>query len=85
MDSPILVLTTVNAPYSKKLDALESPVVCSIRRRPASLRSDVVVFGEVQPELQFAFARMHGITDAQLIAAAKAFAAYSGQTYPLAA
>ena len=42
-------------------------------------------FGDVQPELQIAFAQMHGITKAQLIAAAKTFAAHSGQSYPLAA
>jgi hypothetical protein len=42
-------------------------------------------FGDVKPELQIAFAQMHGITHAQLVAAAKAFAAYSGQSYPLAA
>jgi hypothetical protein len=42
-------------------------------------------FGDVRPELQIAFAQMHGITDAQLVAAAKTFAAYSGQSYPLAA
>jgi hypothetical protein len=32
-----------------------------------------------------AFAQMHGIAKAQLVAAAKTFAAYSGQSYALAA
>jgi hypothetical protein len=41
-------------------------------------------FGDVMPELQIAFAEMHGITNAQLVAAAKTFAEFSGQTYPLA-
>jgi hypothetical protein len=39
-------------------------------------------FADVKPELQIAFAQMHGITQAQLVAAAKTFAAYSGQSYP---
>jgi hypothetical protein len=42
-------------------------------------------FGDVMPELQVAFAEMHGITHAQLVAAAKTFAEFSGQSYPLAA
>jgi len=42
-------------------------------------------FGEVRPELQLAFADLFGISRAQLVAAAKAFSAYSGQSYPLAA
>jgi hypothetical protein len=42
-------------------------------------------FGDVTPELQIAFAEMHGVTKAQLAAAAKAFAEFSGQSYPLAA
>jgi len=86
MKSPVLVLTTVNAPYSKKLDAqglvhcLLDPVAAKDACGPMSS-----FFGDVEPELQIAFAQMHGITDAQLIAAAKTFAAYSGQSYPLAA
>jgi hypothetical protein len=42
-------------------------------------------FGDAQRELQIAFAQMHGITQAQLIAAAKTSAAHSRQSYPLAA
>ncbi len=42
-------------------------------------------FGEVKPELQIGFANMFDITTPQLIAAAKAFATYSGESYPLAA
>jgi hypothetical protein len=86
MNSPILVLTTINAPYSKKLDAqglvhcLLDPVAAREACGPMSS-----FFGDVQPELQAGFARMHGITDAQLVAAAKTFAAYSGQSYPLSA
>ena len=86
MNSPILVLTTANAAYSKKLDAQE-PVHCLLD--PIAVRAACgpmsSFFGDVKPELQIAFAQMHGITDAQLVAAAKTFAAYSGQSYPLAA
>lgn len=86
MNSPTLVLATTNAPYGKKLDAqglvacLLDPVAAQEACGPMSS-----FFGDVQPELQIAFARMHGITETQLVAAAKAFAAYSGQSYPFAA
>ena len=42
-------------------------------------------FGEVSPALQIEFAKQFNVTHAQLVAAAKAFAAYSGASYPLAA
>jgi len=42
-------------------------------------------FGEVEPHLQVEFAHQFNITEAELVAAAKAFAAYSGECYPLAA
>jgi hypothetical protein len=86
MNVPALVLATVNAPYSKKLDAQElahcllDPTAAKAACGPMSS-----FFGEVTPELQIAFAQLHGITNAQLVAAAKSFAAYSGQSYPLAA
>jgi hypothetical protein len=41
-------------------------------------------FDELAPELQKEFATAFAITDDQLAAAAKTFAAYSGETYPLA-
>jgi hypothetical protein len=83
--SAALVLATVNAPYSKKLDALElahcllDPVAAKVL--PGHMSS---FFGEVKPALQVGFASMFNITHAQLSAAAKAFAAYSGESYPLA-
>jgi hypothetical protein len=86
MNGPVLVLSTINAPYSDKLDAralvhcLLDPAAAKAACGPMSS-----FFGEIKPEQQIAFAEMHGITHAQLVAAAKAFAAYSGQTYPLAA
>ncbi len=85
MKSPALVLTTVNAPYGNKLDA-QALAHCLLDPQAAKQACGPIssFFGEVQPELQIAFARMHGISEAQLVAAAKAFAAYSGQSYPLA-
>ena len=42
-------------------------------------------FGDVAPEDQKGFAALFGIPEATLIDAAKAFASYSGESYPLAA
>jgi hypothetical protein len=84
--SPALVLTTVNAPYSKQLDALElaeclkNPVAA--KAVPGHMSS---FFGEVDPALQVFFANLHNISTPQLVAAATAFAKYSGEAYPLAA
>jgi hypothetical protein len=86
MISPALVLTTVNAPYSKQLSAQEL-VHCLLDHAAAKtvLGHMSSFFGDVKPELQFAFADLFGITHAQLVAAAKAFSSYSGEPYPLAA
>ena len=86
MKSAALVLTTVNAPYSKPLDAkalafnLLHPEAA--KAAPGHMSS---FFGEVTPELQIEFAHSSNITKQQLVAAAKAFAIYSGESYPLAA
>jgi hypothetical protein len=86
MASPVLVLTTVNAPFSKKLDAFElahcllNPAAA--KAVPGHMSS---FFGEVEPALQIDFATMFNITKPQLSAAAKTFAMYSGESYPLAA
>ena len=86
MKSPALVLTTVNAPYSEQLDA-QGLVHCLLDQTAAKAMPGHMssFFGEVEPELQVDFARQFGVTDEALIAAAKAFAAYSGESYPLAA
>jgi hypothetical protein len=42
-------------------------------------------FGDVKPDLQMAFADMVNVSQEQLVASAKAFANYSGETYALAA
>ncbi len=86
MIGPILVLTTVNAPYSQQLTAQEL-VRCLLdhaaaKAVPGHMSS---FFGDVKPELQVEFAHLHDISDAQLSNAAKTFAEFSGESYPLAA
>jgi hypothetical protein len=81
-----LVLATVNAPYSNSLDASQLAYClrdqAAARAAPGHMSS---FFGEVEPELQVSFAEMFDISTPELVAAAKAFAAYSGESYPLAA
>lgn len=86
MKSPALVLSTVNAPYSQKLDA-QALAHCLLdlvaaKKTPGHVSS---FFGEVEPALQLEFAHLFNITKTQLVASAKAFAAYTGESYPLAA
>jgi hypothetical protein len=84
--SPALVLTTVNAPYSKQLTAQEL-ANCLLDQAAAQAVPGHMsaFFGEVKPALQIGFASLFGITELQLAAAAKTFATYSGESYPLAA
>ncbi len=81
-----LVLTTVNAPYSHKLDA-ETLVQCLLNEANAKALPGHMssFFGDVTPSLQKAFAEHFSIAPAQLKAAAEAFSNYSGEKYPLAA
>lgn len=83
--SPALVLATVNAPHSKKLDA-QALVYClwnpkAAEAVPGHMSS---FFGDVTPELQSQFAALFDVPHAKLVEAAKAFANYSGAVYPLA-
>ena len=84
MKSPALVLTTVNAPYSEQLDA-QTLAHCLLDPVAAKQKAGHVssFFADVEPELQIEFAQLFNISQAQLIAAAKAFAAYTGASYPL--
>jgi hypothetical protein len=86
MMAPTLVLTTVNAPYSKQLDA-QGLVNCLLDQAQAQSMPGHMssFFGDVKPALQLDFASQFNITKPQLVAAAKAFALYSGESYPLAA
>ena len=81
-----LVLAVVNAPHREQLDAraLARFLVdhSAAKTVPGHMSA---FFGEVRPELQIEFARQFDISESQLVAAAKSFAAYSGETYPLAA
>ncbi|MEJ8575025.1 hypothetical protein [Microbaculum marinum] len=83
---PAIVLSTVNAPYRTPLNGealahcLKDPSLA--RSRPGHLSS---FFGEVDASLQFEFAECYGIAASELIAAAREFANYSGESYPLAA
>lgn len=69
---PASVLTTVNAPYSKKLGA-QTLAYCLTHPRAAKAWPGQMsaFFGEVTPELQKAFAGAFGLSE--------------GESYPLAA
>lgn len=86
MNSPDLVLTTVNAPYSQQLSAQEL-VLCLMDQEAAKAVPGHMssFFGEVSPQLQSEFADLFDVAPAQLVAAAKAFSNYSGESYPIAA
>jgi hypothetical protein len=81
-----LVLTTVNAPYREQIDAATLARclndAAAAKTKPGHMSS---FFGEVDPALQVDFAESFDIPYAALVAAAKAFAEYSGESYPLAA
>jgi hypothetical protein len=83
---PASVLTTVNAPYSKRLDA---QVLAYCLTDPAAAKAAPghmsAFFGEVTPGLQKAFAAAFDLSEAELAIAAKMFAEYPGESYPLAA
>lgn len=86
MKSPVLVLRTVNAPYSRKLNAQEL-VHCLLHPFSAKAACGPMssFLGDVEPELQIAFAETYGISHDQLVAAARALAEFAGQSFPLAA
>lgn len=81
-----IVLTTVNAPYSQKLDAA-ALAHCLLDAAAAKVNAGHMssFFGDVEPELQKAFAEHFSISHSQLQAAATEFSKYSGEHYPLAA
>jgi len=84
--SSALVLATVNAPHSKQLSAQELADCLQDQAAAKAMAGHMsAFFAEVAPALQVDFAGQFGITSHELTAAAKAFAAYSGESYPLAA
>jgi hypothetical protein len=84
--NPAVVLSTVNAPHSTKLTARQLADCLLDQEKARAMPGHMsVFFGEVDPALQLDFASQFGIAKAALAASAKAFGAYSGQSYPLAA
>jgi hypothetical protein len=81
-----LVLTTINAPHTRQLSAQEL-AACLRDQTAAKAVPDHMssFFGEVDPALQLDFAHRFGISSSELAASAKAFAAYSGESYSLSA
>jgi hypothetical protein len=81
-----LILSTVNAPYSQKLDA-RALADCLLHTNAALAAPGHMAsfFGDVKPRLQIAFAHLVNVSQEQLVASAKAFANYSGESYALAA
>jgi hypothetical protein len=86
MKNTTLVLTTVNAPHREQLDAPTLAFcltdLAAAKAKPGHMSA---FFGEVDPALQEDFAESFNISRPALVAAAKAFAQYSGESYPLAA
>ena len=78
----ICVLTTVNAPYASSVDA--AALARALRERNISLGQVASFLTEVPEAEQVAFAALHGVDRTELAAAASAFAAWSGQSVPLA-
>jgi hypothetical protein len=83
--STALVLTTVNAPYGQQLDA-QGLARCLLDPNAAKAVPGHMsaFFGEVMPALQLEFAAAFHVSQPELMAAAKAFAVYSGESYSLA-
>ncbi len=84
--SPVAILTTINAPFSNALDAGQL-AACLMDVTAAKLKPGHVsaFFGEVPVEDQVAFAKAKDIPLTLMTKVAKAFSAYSGETYPIAA
>jgi len=80
------VLTTVNAPYSEQLDGVALAYCLSDLAVAKQHPGQVSAFlGEVPLEQQIEFAAAHHIPVKELKVLAAQFAAWSGESYPLAA
>ena len=81
-----LVLATVNAPYTRQVSAQELANCLRDHDTAKAMAAHMSSFlGDVQPDLQVEFAKEFDVSRAQLAAAARAFAAYSGGSFPHAA
>ena len=82
---PAAILTTVDAPHGKRLDA---PTLAHCLTHAEAAKAGPgqmsAFLGEIAPELQKDFAGAFHISEAELTAA-KTFAQFSGKSYPLAA
>ncbi len=85
-DPTILVLSKVNAPHAERISAEELCACFLDFQKSKSWAGHVSsFFAEISPTTQIAFAAEHGIDKTALVAAAKAFAAWSGEDYEIAA
>jgi hypothetical protein len=85
-DPTIIVLSKVNAPHAERI-SVEELCACFFDFQKSKAWSGHVssFFAEVSPAMQIAFAARHGIDKTALVNAAKAFAAWSGENYEIAA
>ena len=82
----ISVLETINAPHREYLQAPQlAACLKDIEKSKAWAGHMSSFFGDVTPELQRSFAVANGIDGKTLIAAARAFSAWSGQAYEIVA
>jgi hypothetical protein len=85
-DPTILVLSKINAPHAEQISAEE---LCGcffdLQKSKAWAGHVSSFFAEINPETQIAFAAQNGIEKPALVSAAKAFAAWSGEHYEIAA
>lgn len=81
-----LVLSTVNAPYSKKLDAKTlAQILLDPPKSKAAAGPMSSFFYDVSPKLQLEFAKAHGISVSAFEAAAQFFDEWSGMKNKLSA
>lgn len=81
-----LVLSTVNAPYSKKLDAMTLvQMILEPSKSKTAAGPMSSFFYDVSPKLQLEFAKAHGISVATLKTASQFFDAWSGMKSKLTA
>jgi hypothetical protein len=82
----VSVLETINAPHREYLKAADIAACLNdfeeSKLWPGHMSS---FFGDVAPDLQRSFASANGIDTQTLVAAARAFSAWSGQAFEIAA
>lgn len=82
MDSDRLVLSTVNAPYRRRIDA-ETLAGCLRSGRLGDWTAHVATFFvDVRPELVISFAERHGISHPRIAETYRAVRASTGERSP---